>query len=393
MRKESVQLSSGSGYVQFYTPNASKISSGSVVYGIAPSETADTSGSSADAETRTSLRTSLARFSADYNSNSFSDIYQLKTELSAKLLSAAAENGDTSSQTVFRADQDGVVVYGSDGYENYTEDNLTPELFSVKAATVSFGSGAQIEPGNAVYRLITDEQWEIAVPVTDKQVVTLSDFKTIKVKFLKDGKTQTGTLTLKSIHDQNYAVISFTSGMIRYAEDRFLSVELVTNTGTGLKIPNTAITQKDFYKIPAQMLVQGGNSSESGFLREKTDKKGNIIKDDNGQPVTEFVSATIYEQVNDENQNPVEYYVDTAAFSDGDVLLAQDSSSTYQVGETVPLQGVYCINKGYAVFRKIQIIDQNAEYSIIKKQTQYGISQYDYIVEKASTVSEEDIVH
>lgn len=72
---------------------------------------------------------------------------------------------------------------------------------------------------------------------------------------------------------------------------------------------------------------------------------------------------------------------------------AQDSATTYQIGETVPLQGVYCINKGYAVFRKIQIIDQNAEYSIIKKQTQYGISQYDYIVENASTVSEEDIVH
>lgn len=35
--------------------------------------------------------------------------------------------------------------------------------------------------------------------------------------------------------------------------------------------------------------------------------------DDNGQPVTEFVNATIYEQVNDENDNPVEYYVDMAA--------------------------------------------------------------------------------
>ena len=97
--------------------------------------------------------------------------------------------------------------------------------------------------------------------------------------------------------------------------------------------------------------------------------------------------------VNDENDNPVEYYVDMAAFNDGDILRAQDSATTYQIGETIPLQGVYCINKGYAVFRKIQIIDQNAEYSIIKKQTQYGISQYDYIVENASTVSEEDIVH
>lgn len=125
MRTESVQLSSGSGYVQFYTPNASKISRGSAVYGISATENADTSGISADAATRTSLRSSLARFSSDYDSSSFSGIYQLKTELSAKLLAAAAENGDSSSQTIFYADQDGVVVYGSDGYESYTEDSLT----------------------------------------------------------------------------------------------------------------------------------------------------------------------------------------------------------------------------------------------------------------------------
>lgn len=273
MRTESVQLSSGSGYVQFYTPNASKISRGSAVYGISATENADTSGISADAATRTSLRSSLARFSSDYDSSSFSGIYQLKTELSAKLLADAAENGDSSSQTIFYADQDGVVVYGSDGYESYTEDSLTPELFSTKASVVSFDSGAQTEPGNAVYRLVTDEQWEIAVPVTNKQVVTLSNFSTIKVKFLKDGKTQTGTLNLKSINDQNYAVISFTSGMIRYAEDRFLSVELVTNTGSGLKIPNTAITEKDFYKIPAQMLVQGGDSNSSVSCGKRPIKK------------------------------------------------------------------------------------------------------------------------
>ena len=143
MRTESVQLSSGSGYVQFYTPNASKISRGSAVYGISATENADTSGISADAATRTSLRSSLARFSSDYDSSSFSGIYQLKTELSAKLLAAAAENGDSSSQTIFYADQDGVVVYGSDGYESYTEDSLTPELFSTKASVVSFDSGAQ----------------------------------------------------------------------------------------------------------------------------------------------------------------------------------------------------------------------------------------------------------
>lgn len=61
--------------------------------------------------------------------------------------------------------------------------------------------------------------------------------------------------------------------MIRYAEDRFLSIELVTNTGSGLKIPNTAITEKDFYKIPAQMLVQGGDSNSSVSCGKRPIKK------------------------------------------------------------------------------------------------------------------------
>ena len=140
------------------------------------------------------------------------------------------------------------------------------------------------------------------------------------------------------------------------------------------------------------MLVQGGDSNSSGFLREKTDKKRKCMLDDNGQPVTEFVNATIYEQVNDENDNPVEYYVDMGRFLMMEIYFVHRiPPQRIRLEKTVPLQGVYCINKGYAVFRKIQIIDQNAEYSIIKKQTQYGISQYDYIVENASTVSEEDI--
>lgn len=140
------------------------------------------------------------------------------------------------------------------------------------------------------------------------------------------------------------------------------------------------------------MLVQGGDSNSSGFLREKTDKKGNVMLDDNGQPVTEFVNATIYEQVNDENDLPVEYYVDMAAFNDGDILRAQDSATTYQIGEG-SAAGCLLHQQRICCIPQIQIIDQNAEYSIIKKQTQYGISQYDYIVENASTVSEEDIVH
>ena len=59
----------------------------------------------------------------------------------------------------------------------------------------------------------------------------------------------------------------------------------------------------------------------------------------------------------------------------------------------MPLEGVYCINKGYAVFRKVVIIDQNEEYCIVESGTTYGIAQFDNIVSDSSTVKEEEILY
>ena len=38
--------------------------------------------------------------------------------------------------------------------------------------------------------------------------------------------------------------------MVRYAKDRYAEVELLLSEETGLKIPNSAITEKEFYTVP-----------------------------------------------------------------------------------------------------------------------------------------------
>ena len=73
--------------------------------------------------------------------------------------------------------------------------------------------------------------------------------------------------------------------------------------------------------------------------------------------------------------------------------MKKDSSKKYQVSGTGSLQGVYNINKGYAVFREIKIIDENEEYCIVEAGSSYGLSQYDRIVLNADTVNDEDIVY
>src|SRR5699024_9123567 len=148
--------------------------------------------------------------------------------------------------TVYTADQAGVILYSIDGYEDVTEDTVSPDLFDRRSyGKQSLSTSRQVEAGDQVYKLITSEDWSILIPLTAEQTVQLSGRETIKVNFLKDNTTQTGNFTIVTDADGNYyAKISFTSGMIRYAQERFVDVEHVTNTQTGLEIPLSAIVTK-----------------------------------------------------------------------------------------------------------------------------------------------------
>ena len=80
-------------------------------------------------------------------------------------------------------------------------------------------------------------------------------------------------------------------------------------------------------------------------------------------------------------------------FKEGDAIVKDDSNQRFIVGETDSLEGVYCINQGYAVFRQVDILDQNEEYAIISSNTSYGLSRYDRIARDSSQVKEQDILY
>ena len=85
-----------------------------------------------------------------------------------------------------------------------------------------------------------------------------------------------------------------------------------------MKIPKTALTEKQFYTIPIQYLTQGGNSSNDGFNKQ-------VILED-GTTSIQFVTADIIKR-DDEN-----CYVSTDSFSDGDVLVMNETNSLFKVG-------------------------------------------------------------
>lgn len=387
LREEKIVTSAASGYITYYARENSKVAKSGVVYTLGDSKTEAAVEELSESD-YSRIRSSIAGFSSSFDSSNFYNTYNYKYELEGTILQYSGLKSDeegqapqnVGGQAVFTAAQDGVILYSTDGYEDITQDQLTGSLFNKKNYSIkNLQSSRKVSAGDDIYKLITSEEWSLFIPLTDEQTVQLAGRKNIRVKFLKDGSTQVGAFSIiTNEHEDFFCKITFQTGMIRYSNDRFLDIELVTNTRSGLKIPLSSIVTKDFYKIPKEYVTHDEENGNAGFNKK-------VIR--NKKESSEFIQATIYQE--DENY----YYVDSSTFQEGDIIIKPDSQATFTVKETKALEGVYSINKGYAVFRQISIIDKNNEYCIVETGTNYGIAQFDHIVRNGNTVKEDDILY
>ena len=109
--------------------------------------------------------------------------------------------------------------------------------------------------------------------------------------------------------------------------------------------------------------------------------------DESKKSTVTFVETTLYNEKDDR------YFIDEETIKRGAVIQKPDSNETYKIKETETLEGVYNINKGYAVFKQIEILYQNEEYSVVRTGTSYGLSLYDHIALEGDKVKENDLIH
>ena len=106
-------------------------------------------------------------------------------------------------------------------------------------------------------------------------------------------------------------------------------------------------------------------------------------KSENGGSEAEFIVPTVYYETEDS------YYIDEESVSKGDLIYGKEDANTYAVGTDMgTLKGVYNINKGFAVFKIINILYENKNYSIVEEKTKYGITLYDHIALEGDKVKE-----
>lgn len=399
IRDETIVNADTAGYVNYYAREGGRVAKNDLVYivdetGRLNEDLQDMSvgeNTLGDRELA-EFRDELASFVHGFDSRSFETAYDFKYSLQNTLMKLANANmlesmsgtaGESGNIVNYAyAPRTGIVAYWIDGYETLTAQQVTADVFdSGKYRKTQLLSNTLLAAGDPVYKLSTNENWSIVFPVEPDRGAKLQEEQYIKVRFLKNQYEAWGQAELMTNPDgKTYLQLSFTNSMVTFLSDRFLDVELIVEDETGLKIPVSSIVQKEFFLIPEDYVSLSGSSGKGGIIRQCYLEDGTIS--------SEALDVDLYSF----DEETREYYLDSSILNAGDILYKPDSQETFTVSRRATLIGVYNINRGYADFKQINILYQNEEYAIVKSNTRYGLSVYDYIVQDASTVSDDQFI-
>lgn len=395
LREETVIGAEADGYINYFAPEGSKGGRKTNVYSIS-SEKLDFSGqenteesedSGLTSEERDSIIQKAQSFSENFQNNKYEDTYTFKDSIENILssstaqsrqaqLSAMIESGQ-EGLTTYAASDDGIIVYSVDGYEDLAMDQVTADMISrADYQKTELFNNTKVKSGDPAYKLVTNEEWTLVIQLDEEMTKELADTTSVKVRFTKDDQTTWAGFQIYNTEDADLGFLTFDHSMVRYVGERFLDIELILEDETGLKIPKSSVTEKEFYIIPEDYITLGGNSSQSGVLVQS-----------DGEDAS-FHAVDVYYRDSETGM----VYLNMDELKKGDVLIKPDSADTYTISEKASLQGVYNINKGYAEFKPVEILCESEEYYIVESGNDYGLTNYDHIALDGSEIQENELV-
>lgn len=398
LRDEEIIQASNSGYINYYAREGQRVGVGNLVYAIDESGkladylSANGNGTSLTDQDLSELKTEVLGFVNEFDSDHFSTVYDFKNSVQGMVQKLSSANvldsidkinssGVSELVSLSRAPATGIVIFSTDGYEQLKLEDMTNELFDSKNYQKNqLINNELVASGDPVYKIAKKEDWSLIIQTDEEKAAELETEEYVNVKFLKNQYTAWGKVnTYTNENGEVFVELSFTNSMVTFCTDRFIDIELILEDERGLKIPNSSIVEKEFFLVPKDYVVKGGNSDRYGVMKETFTEDGTAS--------VEFLETTIY------NETETDYYLDDLSLRIGDYIIKPESTEKYAISKRGSLIGVYHMNKGYADFKQINILYQNEEYSIVKSNTQYGLSPYDYIVLDSTTVEEDELIY
>ncbi len=402
IRDEQIVNAESNGYINYMAREGERVALGNPVYILDESgelkeylQSTTVDDSTLSDEELIELRNDIVNFVHEFDETDFSDLYEFKYTVKGTVMRLAnahmTENIETINQESLtgmvkycNAVNTGIVTYYTDGFETVSPQQVTMDMFEEEKYTKNqLIDNELVTAGDPVYKLSTNENWSLILPIEKDMAQDFLDEEYIKVRFLKNQYESWGQVFIVTGEDGNtYMQLLFNNAMVTFAKDRFVDIELLLHDEHGLKIPNSSIANREFFLVPEKYISVVGEDSDIGVIMREAYKEDGTI-------TTDYTEVALYNY----DEESKEYYIDSSILSVGENLICEDSQEKFTVSRKGTLIGVYYMNKGYADFRQIQILYQNDEYAIVKSNTQYGLNVYDYVVLNADSVTDEQFIY
>lgn len=398
LREEELVTTDIAGYLNYYYGEGSRISKNSTIYSIDSNRDMYDLLSGSTTEIKLSgddlsdlkelLHKNLVYPDADRSVSerkaAVTTGYQrlIDTMLMEELNQIVTSTGIISNFHVVSSEKSGILSYMMDEFTDATIQDITADSFKKKDSAVSLYSIDLIAANSPVYKIITGDSWRIVVLLNDILYGQLLGKPS--ATFYLDNKIKiTAPINCYRKDNDFFAEITLDKYLSNYTSKRFIEVNFELEHVEGLKIPESAITFKDYYRIPEEYLVLGGNENEKtkGLLVEEFNK-------DTGTTQYTFKEAEIFYSVGGFA------YIDCLNFPKEIYIATPDTSSRVMLYTFLnKLEGAYNINKGYAVFKRVERLKTENGYAIVKKNSISGLSAYDHIALDASSVVENSVIY
>ncbi len=397
IRDEEVLSASKSGYICYYIRDGEKIEknstvctvdeSGQVYNVIADSEEYD---DLLTADDYNEIRSLISLYKVGYKDSEFYNAYNFQNNVNNKVLELTNEiimqqvssaDGAAVTLSAVTSPYSGLVTYYMDGYEDYNIADVKQADFDQSAYVKNtLKTGDVITEGTPVVKIIPSETWNIIAPISEEQLSALSDRDYVRFTINNSSYFITMPFEIINKEDGNYINIMLDKYLLNYISERFVTIEIYMEEDMGLKVPVSALVDKEVYKIPIGYLSAGGNQSASNRFNVQ-------VRDESGEITIKQVTPNIY-------KTDEEYcYADPLSFEAADVLIDIETNQTVAVSvlETESIRGVYTANRGIAEFRVVTVIKTIDDFALVESDEELNV--FDNIILDSKTVTENQIIY
>ncbi len=319
-------------------------------------------------ESEINLRTQILLME---NSGSVSAVME-KKDVYEKQLKA---NTDVISTPV-----SGIVSFLIDGFEEvYSIENmlnLRNEQTTMEINTKEKRNSVNGEE-KTIFKVVKSDEWYIAAYIPENIVKSwyVGDIKKITVN---DKSINMKVNQIVEGVSEKLVIFSSDRGMLDFLSERSINFEVGTQSYEGLKIPNTALVETTFLKIPTAYVTE----SMGQDCVIKAQEVGNILVD-------------IEISFTDDTEEFVYVRQDFDVLKLGDKLIEPNSEnpSEYRISEVTTSKGVYVVNNGVTELKTVEVLGENETYSIVNASKKRSLKAYDRIVSDAKNITENQIIY